>query len=614
MTSTLFLIFILIFPIFGKSLDFTESVFFYGFSLIFFFYFLHKKKFLFFEKKFIPILIILTILLFFSTITSKIIGLSYYQFFVYLDIILLFTFSVATINPKKIKIGLIIASIIYCLIFLLNKIGFLPLAIKPFSDNFILQIWGHSYLADFIIFSIPILICYIAEEKEKKRIYLLILVLSIILLSLFLTNSRSALLSTILGICFLKTKNISFKKILIATLASVLIFVSILTATNKPQNKSLWGDRGKYFQNAIVAFCDSPFLGNGLRSFFYINDKYKLDTSANTSFSHNSLIAFLSQNGIIFTLFFFGLVFVGIKNNYKKDNLFFVLSVIAVFHSFLDPTWESPGIFLIGLYFIFFYSIRKQNINQNQKLSKTFFWIYSIIILLFFISKTISDIFFLRNQLQLSLIFDPFNLNSRIAIIKNENPNSKIWQNNLNFSLFFFKNNSLLYEALIKKLPFPENENYYFRFFDLNPKTSFQYYIELTNSYNSTNENKKTETIINQLDNESVIKMNYQKRIALSKIYYNYAIHVFKTDPQNSLKYFEKTVLLVPALGHFQIDLANAYWYTDQKEKAVIQLEKCLEYPEPKKHCQQYLDEHQNKEFEKPGQNDFINHVNNELK
>lgn len=615
MTSTLFLIFILILPIFGKSLDFTESVFFYGFSLIFFFYFLHKKKKLFFEKEFILILIILTILLLFSTITSKIIGLSYYQFFVYLDIILLFTFAVAIIKPEKIKIGLVIASSIYCLVFLLNKIGILSLEIKPLSDNFILQIWGHSYLADFIVFSIPILVCYLAEEKEKKKIYPLFLILFIILISLFLTNSRSALLSLMIGLIFLKTTTPSqkiIKKIIFTGIILSLLVLSVLVIKNKIRNKTFLGNRIKYFESALVGFSKYPIFGNGIGTYSFIEKKYQTEPFTNTFVSHNSFATFLSENGLIFTLIFFISIVLSLKKTYKTDNLFFVCSLIAICHSFLDPTWESSGIFVLSLYFIFFYSLQ-YNKTEKSKSSKLFVFT-PLIILLFFTSKTISDLLFLQGKFRQSIFFDPFNLNSRIAIIKNENPNSQIWQKTLKFSLKYFKNNDILYKTLVEKIPFPDNEIYYYKLFEINPKENNKNYLNLIDLYKKNYQKEKLEKLLYLIIQNSVNKQfTRPEQIIIEKILYRSGIENFNFNPEKTIDFLNQCLKYEPALSYFHIELANAYWHTGQRQKAFEQINNCLKINVAQQHCQWYLDNFQN-QFLYPGQKEFTDYIDNQLK
>lgn len=616
MNQTVFLIFILILPIFGKSLDFTESILFYGFSLLFFFNFFFKKKYPNLKRKNIVILIILTILSLISTATSKNIGLSYYQFFVYLNIILLFLFAIKFIEQKKMEIGLIVSSLIYCSVFLLNKTNLLQLAVKPFSDNFILQIWGHSYLADLLIFPIPILINYLSLENKKKKIYVFFFALLIILVSLFLTNSRSALLSLAIGLFFLKTK-ISFqktiKKIILIGIFLSLFILSILVIKNKIRNKTFLGNRIKYFESALIGFSKSPAFGNGLGTYSFINKKYQTEPFTNTFISHNSFATFLSENGLIFTLIFFILVVLSLKKTYKTNNLFFVCSLIAICHSFLDPTWESPGIFVLSLYFIFFYSLQYHK-TEKSKSSKFFIFILLTNLSLFFISKTISDILFLQGNFQQSIFFDPFNLNSRIAIIKNENPNSQIWKKTLKFSLKYFKNNDILYKTLIEKIPFPENEIYYYKLFELNPKGNFKNYYTLINYYLITNQNNKFETIFDLINhNFSNGEFSTEYAILVSKISYHYAISNFGNNPKKAIKFFETTVKLFPKLSHYHIELANAYWHTSQPKKAIEQLTICQKYQEPKKHCQQYLNNFKN-QFLYPGQPEFTNYIDNKLK
>lgn len=617
MFKNLILILIFIFPLFGKSFNYTESIFFYGFSLLIFFYFFFcQKKQIYLSSKKIFLLLILVLLFLLSTIFSQNLGVSYYAFFTFLDILLFALISIFEIDNLKFQIGLIISSFVYSSVFLLNKIGLFPLNRDIIGDNFILQVWGHSYLADLLVISIPIVLYYLSNKKIKWRILFLI-VFVVIFTALMFTNSRSALISLGIGLFFLDLKQPFFqkiKKIFIFFIFIISIIFSILVLQNKFAKKTFTGSREYYVYSGLIGFFHHPILGNGPNTYLTIIKKYQPISLASTNLSHSSLITYLSENGILFTSLFFFLIINSLTKTRKKNNLFFVCSLIIIIHSFLDPTWNSPGILIISLYFIFYDQLQTdQNLPiSKNNLSKTFFLISTFSLLLFFISKTISDFFFLQGKFIQSLIFDPFNLNSRIALIESKNEDQFVWTKNLQWTLRLFPNHELVYQTLIRVVPLPNSEPFFYKLFEINPKEINKDYYLLVNYYKNNNEQQLNEILI-KIENIVLETRNFKEKTILSKFYYHYGLELFSVNPEKSIKFLEKTIYLNSALSHFQIELANAYWHTNQHQKAIDQINACLKIEVAKKHCQWYLDNFENN-FLYPGQKDFIDYIDNSYK
>lgn len=605
MISKLLLFFIFIVPIFGKNLDSAESIIFYSIPSIILLFLFFKKQKLYLSTKNILIQTVLIILFLVSTIFSKNIGSSYYQFFVFLNSALIFSLAVNIINPKDFTFGLIISSLIYSLIFLLNKCGFLPINQEILSDNFILQNWGHSYVSELIILPIPFLLNKIFFEKKTS--YLLIFL--IIFISLFLSGSRSALVALIIGVLFLNfPKKINHRiKISFIILCSLgLIFNFYKINQDQQAQKSYTGDRVKYWQQAIQGFIESPIIGNGPNTFSYINKKFQTEATLTTSYTHNSFLNFLSENGAVFTIIIFFLIIKSLIKTSKINNPFFVCGLISTIYSLIDFNWNSPGIFAISLYLIFYFSLNKK-INKKTEI---YLLPISIIILLFTISKITSDFFFLKQDYQKSLKFDPFNLNSRLEIIKT-NTKDQFWQKILENTLKIYNNNIILYQELTNIFSISEKPEYYYQLINLNPKAiDIGTYIKVANTYENLDNQKFNKILIN-LNNVSINSLNNQEKKSLAKYYYHYALRLFLTDPEKSIFYFKKSVYLIPTLGHFHIELANAYWNTNQKNKAINELDICQQYPDSKQQCQEYLSDYQKTNFNLPGKEDFIDYIDN---
>lgn len=611
MISKLLLFFIFIIPLFGKNIDYSESIIFYSIPSIIFLFLLLKKQKFYLSLKNIIFQLILIILFLISVVFSKNIGYSYYQFFIFLNTLLIISLAVNTIESKDFSLGLIIFSFIYSIVFLLNRFGILNIIKDPLNDNFILQNWGHSYIAEILILSIPFLLDKIISSK--KNIYIPISI--IIFISLFLSNSRTSLIVLILSSLFLKFKgktNHRIKIIFILLCSLGLIFNFYKIFQTDQQQKTYGSNRIEYWQQSIKGFIESPFLGNGPGNFPYINQRFQTDATIITSYAHSSFLTFLSENGIFFTIIFFSLVVNSLIKTSKINNLFFVCGLASLIYSFIDFNWSSPGIFVISLYLIFYYPFLK-NKKEPNKITSVYLSVTTVLILLFTVSKITSDFFFLKGDYKKSISFDYFNLNPRLETIKTSNINDHFWQNNLKNTLIIYNNETAVYDNLINILQLPESEEYYYKLVELNPGNKTDFYLKLANFY-ETNDNKKNNEILAELNNLSFNSLSFKQKTSLSKFYYHHALDIFSAKPEESVKYFEKTVQLVPILGYFHVDLANAYWHTNQKEKALNQLKNiCQQYLEPKQQCQEYLQGHIKNDFEFPGQNGFIDYIDNKF-
>jgi len=611
MISKLLLFFIFIIPLFGKNLDYSESIIFYSIPSIIFLFLLLKKQKFYLSFKNIIFQLILILLFLISTIFSKNIGYSYYQFFIFLNTLLIVSLALNTIESKDFSLCLIIFSFIYSIIFLLNRFGILNIVKDPLNDNFILQNWGHSYIAEILILSFPILLDKILSSK--KIIYISISI--IIFISLFLSNSRTALIVLILSFLFLKFKektNHRIKIIFILLCSLGLIFNFYKIFQTDQQQKTYGSNRIEYWQQSIDGFIESPLLGNGPGNFPYINQKFQTNDTIITSYAHSSFLTFLSENGIFFTTIFFILIINSLAKTSKINNLFFVCGLASLIYSFIDFNWSSPGIFIISLYLIFYYPFLKTK-KESNKITYIYLLIITILVLLFTVSKITSDFFFLKGDYQKSISSDYFNLNPRLEIIKADNLNDHFWQNNLKNTLKIYNNETAVYNDLVNIFQLPESEKYYYKLIELNPGNKTDFYLKLANFY-EINDNKKNDKILTELNNLSINSISFKQKTNLSKFYYHHALDLFSSKPEESIRYFEKTVKLVPILGYFQVDLANAYWHTNQKEKALDQLKNtCQQYQEPKQQCQEYLQGHLKNDFDLPGQNGFIDYIDNKF-
>jgi len=617
MEKIIFLIILFIFPIFGKIIDFKESIFFYSLPSILIFYTILVKK-ESFKLNLKSIIFFLSIIISFviSYLFSINLGGSFYFIFIFINCLLMTFVVIKNISPKNFEQGLLISVSIFSVVFLLDKLHIINLNISTLNDNFIKQIYGHSYLADLLVLTFPFIISRINSKLSKPQKYLNYALILFFFVILVLTNSRSGFIAITLGLLFLQSKNLTQKifKILIISSSLILLAVSLTPKYQNKLNKTIIGERDKYWIIALKGFVDSPIIGNGPNSFPIIR-RQKQNQPIITSVTHNSILTFLCENGIIFTTLFLTVIILSLQKTRKNNNIFFVASLIAFFHSLLDPTWNSPGIFIVSLYLIF-YHLYSSKESKNEKNASSLVLSLAIFCSIFFILDTTSNQLLLKHRYESSLAFNPFNFNSRIEIMSKINNKSEIWQKNLQFILKYFNKNEVVYKNLIDTTPFPQNEKYYYQLFDLNPKESFYYYLQLLNNTKKNNDLLRFETLLNYIDKnfkENEIPTKYA--IPISKESYNYAVSIYPTNKSKSLFYFNLATKLFPISGFYQVDLANALWNTNQKEAAINQLSiNCQKYPLAKDQCKTYLNAQQNKTFDQPGTEEYINYINNVLK
>lgn len=525
-------------------------------------------------------------------------------------------FTIKKILPTDFEKGLLISTSVYSIIFLLNKLSLINLNTSILNDNVIKQIYGHSYLADLIVLVFPFIIFRINQTTSRKQKYLNYFLFIFFLIVLIITNSRSGITAVALGLLFINSKNKTQKitKMLLISLFLVFLGISFTPKYQNKFDKTIIGERNKYWSIAFKGFLDSPIIGNGPNTFSIIR-RQKQEESNITSVTHNSILTFLCENGIIFTLVFFIAIFYGLKKTKKNNNTFFVTSIIAILHSFLDPTWNSPGILIISLYLIFYYSSIYID-NKKEKNTSLLIFLLALISFIFFALDTISNQLLISHKYEQSLKFNPFNLNSRMAIMSRFNMQNDLWQKNLIFTLKYFGKNEIVYKTLVEIIPYPKNEEYYYKLFELNPKESYSYYLSLLENIKKNNDHIKLETLFKYLNknyNENEIPAIYA--IPLSKESYNYAVTTYQNDKIKSLEYFELTVKLAPYSGFYQVDFANTLWSLNQKEKAINQLNvNCQKYSQANDQCSMYLKAHLETNFNQPGTEEYINYTNNVLK
>jgi hypothetical protein len=595
----LFLIFFI--PLIGRFVDFPETSFFYGISIFLFVLTLVKKTKIRLHPKILIVELILTILFFISVLYSKNTGTSINYLFIFITSIFILNLLFVNFSKTEIENFFIFFSAIYSVVFLLDKTPLLSLQedIRR-GDNFILQVWGHSNLSDFIVLCIPIIIFRL---KSKK--YIQYLIFGLLLISLFLTQSRSSLIVLAIGLIFLrknKLKSIPSLKTKLAVIFITVIMIFSITSTASLNSKSVINDRLELWRQSLIGFTKSPLFGNGSGTFSLINRRYE-EGNKLTFFPHSSLLGSLYEHGIFFTSLSLIIIIIALCTSFKRNNLYFVISIIAILNSLLDATWSSPGILIISLYFIFYESVKQINLKNTKSCSFYHFSIF-LIIAFVFLQDIVSQTLFHFKEYEKSILINPFNLTIRKVILTDPNVKSELWQKNLNLVLKYFPNEPTVYISLINSQKLPESKNFYIKLIDLLPKDNDKYLFELSQYFIKNN---YQDELINVLDSHLIGK---NKKIsdhskAFTAIFYQLALYLFDKDPVKSINYLKEATIYSPYSTFLRVDLANAYWHAGLKDEAIKQIQFCNMYLYFSDHCSTYLNQHRNTDFELPG--GFIN-------
>ncbi|HWS48765.1 MAG TPA: O-antigen ligase family protein [Candidatus Methanoperedens sp.] len=592
--------FILIIPIFGKAINYSESLILYGGTILLYFTSLNHKTSKKINKKLVYFELILIFLSLLSTLFSKNIGFSYYALFNLIFCFILLNLSLKYLKIEEVSKYILYFSFFYSVIFLLNKIGLVTIPPDESLDNFILQVWGHSYFADLLIFSFPYLLFKLTNSTSLTPSKKLFNIISIIFIStiIFLTNSRSAITALTLGTIYIVLPKIA--RHLQAPFVILLVIFTLITnlqfLSQNKYTKSFDGRRPEYWQQAINAFLDRPILGHGPGNFFYINKLYQSYPDTNTNYAHNSFLEFLCLNGLPFTLIFFGTILVSLKYQHQNHRLSFAIAFSALLNSLLDPSWNSIGIFSLSLFFIFYefpHFVSPALPSDNKHPASL---ILLIIISLFFISKTASDYFYISQKYNLSQSLDPFNINPRL-----KNVNEK----NLQSSLTLFKNYLPLYRTLAENTT---KVNFYQKLIEINPlEENIQSYINLAKYQLLNNDSHGLDqTLYLANKNLNIDAIPVSKTIELAKIAYEQGIYKYEQGDKNSSINILKIALhFSQGWSHFYIELANAYWHNGDTNTATELLKtECQQNVDSKLHCQEYLNQNSSN-FMRPGENEF---------
>lgn len=570
--SYLLSIYILLLPVLGRvSFDeYWRQVFLFVPSLLFTIFFIIKRPSkIFIKPTFIIIQLVLTLLFLISCFYSTNPGYSFPYFFIWLNCWLLINLFLLSQTPVSIFTNSIIKlAVLYSVVFLLMKVQPLNITFFINGDSFISPYLPNVQLSNFLVFAIP-LTYFFTTIKHRKLILLLLSV------ALFVCNSRTAIVSTIISLeIFNYFKPQPFFPRLRIILISFLVFYFsfFIFGAKYTTNKSPTGSRQYYWYHAIKGFQENPLWGIGPNNFLYASTKYQTSNLTDVAMSaHNFFLNYLAENGLLFSLVFLCLVIQCLKFQFNRNPLFFALGFISLFNATFSSSWSSPGIFVISLIFMFYNS----NLTTGKKNS------LSIPLLLITLIPLSINLIRLINFHRLVVKDDyysavtvyPYDLNNQLQIIKKYQDTSKF--------ISFFDNDFRIYQAVTDTISLPQSEKYYYQILDLN-SGSFKSFTNLIKYYLRTNNSRVEEIFSNFL--------KFPDRTSHHQ--FSYFLNRY-ANLKKSAYFYQKSIEISPNWAPLYIDYANFLWFNQQKDQAIQVLSNCQKLADPKMECQQYQQSNQ---------------------
>jgi len=571
--SYLLSIYILLLPILGRvSFDeYWRQVFLFIPSLLFAIFFIIKRPTkTYLQPTFIIIQLVLAFIFFLSCLYSTNPGFSIPQFFIWINCWLLIDLFLLSQVPVSIFTNSIIKlAIIYSVIFLLMKLQ--PLNINFFTngDAFINPYLPNVQLSNYLIIAIPI-VYFFTTLKHRK------LILSLLSIALFFTNSRSSITSVIVGLEILNhfQPQPFFPRLRIYLIFFLVFYFSFfIYGTQYTPGKSPTGSREHYWYQALKGFQENPLFGIGPGNFLYASFKYQPINSDITAMSaHNIFLNYLTENGLIFSLVFFYFIITQLKLQFHQNPLFFTIAFVSLLNTTFSSSWGSVGIFIISLIFIFYDS---HLITTKKNPWSLPLIIICLIPLLFHLVRLINSHqpITKENYYQAVSVY-PYDLNTQLQIIKRFHDTSKFTP--------FFSSDFRIYQTITESVPLPQGEEYYYQLLSLGHRRFFPFFTNLIEYYLSTS-NPRIEEIFSHFFKFIPAENNHQ---------FSYFLNRYATL-KKSTYYYQKSIEIAPNWAPLYIDYANFLWHNQQQDQALQVLADCQKLKAPQPECQQYQQSNQ---------------------
>ena len=497
---------------------------------------------------------------------------------------------------------------------------------------------GHVHISSLFLLSLT------ASFLTKKYFYSLIL-----FVALTATNSVSAFLALFIGSLSLnfipnQLTNSKNKKITFIVASITLIALLLFSFKTPPilnnldpiwAKKKIGGARFQYWGQAVKGFITRPITGWGLDTSGIISTKFKSENYYYSLYPHGFLFKIIAETGLIGIIAFIYLIIQLIKSislKSKTNKIIVSIIIISALESLTDFGWQFPSIMFIlaaGLGIV----IKKVKTTKTRTTA-----LLMISLLLAIISTGLVASTHFKRQGKYDLAQFLYPLDQEIYVENYENINPQL-------SNFLFGQDPYFWGKLSFKFNNKNKANWAItakekQIKELYPNQPPKEKLDLTTLYLNNDQASFAANILfqkvwsphikkDEVSNFSTqekrilfdIKNNYPSLLEkiirknnkifpidnnsesfYTKLLYDLGLELYIDSSNNTKTLWEKAVQIKPEWSYFHIDLANLYWHTGNKEKAIRQLsENCQEFHYPKEHCLLYLEAHSQKEFDHPG-------------
>lgn len=394
--------------------------------------------------------VLFIVLLVISVIFSSNLPLSLEKLFFYSNTIATFIFFLLhgnkIFNQKEFVNYLLILTSVLNLLVLLLSIFNGSNDIFP-GTNLLVRNYGHNHYVAFLLMVIP-LIWYLFLKNEKKKIFIVGLLLSSYLL-IVLSLGRVALLISVIQFAvifflnkkdFLNTfKNKNFTNILIKVVIFSFFVLAIIVLTalyksgsNEAANScfisifnknfcqaTFENPRWFYWQKAIEICSQYPFFGYGLNTFFHASRLVPIANYTASIFAHNAFLQLFAEAGIFvgasFLVFIIELYRRAILLVRRTKNTFLLALLIAclssVINALFDYDWSLYIILVLTFIFLAIILLNddsKTNMKQSYFLAGKFLSLNFMATIIFLVFSIFSAVLIKFNQDDLAIKYLPF--------------------------------------------------------------------------------------------------------------------------------------------------------------------------------------------------------------
>lgn len=313
---------------------------------------------------------------------------------------------------------------------------------------------GHNQLGNFLGLGLIVLAYFLFNKKQTKGLFLWMIFIPVFLVSF----SRSAYVAFFITTLFIllrskSTKLFSIKTGAILGLMIITLFFFFTTVREAKgtkifgysfdklsksfnlENKDLTGDRLDYIGQGIREIKNSnPFFGVGAGNFGYISKKQLLSPDQWSDTSHSLFPEIFFENGGLAFVYFFIFMAILFSKTLRKNSLEGCLWLYLFIIFQFDYTYRIYMVFILFMALAGIFYEEKTNIDGSK-----LYTVSSFTMMLITAAILVSNIFYVKKNLKVSLAVYPFNRQVYQSLITEEQ-NKGNYKNVMKYANSYFNN------------------------------------------------------------------------------------------------------------------------------------------------------------------------------